>query len=67
MSAVQLINPNAEVMRKADALAINVSAAKGLQDVLRSNLGASPPRNHVATRSRAADKSLRLHVAQTDV
>lgn len=39
MSAVKLINPNAEVTRKVDALAINVQAARGLQSVLRTNLG----------------------------
>jgi T-complex protein 1 subunit zeta len=39
MSSVQTINPNAEVMRSGAALLVNVNAAKGLQDVLRTNLG----------------------------
>ena len=39
MSAVKLLNPKAEVARAQQALAINIAAAKGLQDVLRSNLG----------------------------
>lgn len=33
------MNPNAEIIAKSQALSINVSAAKGLQGVLRSNLG----------------------------
>lgn len=33
------MNPNAEVVAKSQALLINVSAAKGLQGVLKSNLG----------------------------
>eukprot|EP01027_Heterolobosea_sp_BB2_P025518 GEZU01039165.1.p1 GENE.GEZU01039165.1~~GEZU01039165.1.p1 ORF type:complete len:539 (-),score=177.57 GEZU01039165.1:202-1818(-) len=39
MSALQLVNPNSQIARKDQALAINISAAKGLSDVLRSNLG----------------------------
>ncbi len=39
MSAVTALNPKAEVARAAQALALNISAAKGLQDVLKSNLG----------------------------
>lgn len=39
MAAVKALNPKAEVARAAQALAINISAAKGLQDVLKSNLG----------------------------
>ncbi|KAK7506011.1 hypothetical protein BaRGS_00002733 [Batillaria attramentaria] len=39
MSAVKTLNPKAEVARAAQALAVNISAAKGLQDVLRTNLG----------------------------
>lgn len=42
MSAVQQINPHAESIRRAQALLINVGAAKGLQEVLKSNLGAPP-------------------------
>jgi len=39
MAAVKVLNPKAEVARAAQALAVNISAAQGLQDVLRSNLG----------------------------
>ena len=39
MSAVKSLNPKAEVARAAQALAINTSGARGLQDVLRTNLG----------------------------
>ena len=39
MSAISSLNPKAEVARAAQALAVNISAAKGLQDVLKSNLG----------------------------
>lgn len=39
MSAIKALNPKAEVARAQAALAVNISAARGLQDVLRSNLG----------------------------
>lgn len=39
MAAISLLNPKAEFARAAQALAINISAAKGLQDVMRTNLG----------------------------
>eukprot|EP00053_Salpingoeca_punica_P020467 m.211650 g.211650 ORF g.211650 m.211650 type:complete len:535 (+) comp18691_c0_seq1:137-1741(+) len=39
MSAVTTLNPKAEVARAAQALQLNISAARGLQDVLRTNLG----------------------------
>ena len=39
MSAIQSLNPKAEFARASQALAINISAAKGLQDVLKTNLG----------------------------
>jgi T-complex protein 1 subunit zeta len=39
MSALQYLNEKAEVVKKAQALAVNASAAKGLQEVLKSNLG----------------------------
>lgn len=38
-AAVQLLNPKAESLRRAQALAVNISAAQGLQSVLSSNLG----------------------------
>ncbi|RKP13053.1 chaperonin Cpn60/TCP-1 family [Piptocephalis cylindrospora] len=36
---MQLANPNAEVARRGQALSLNINAAIGLQDVLKSNLG----------------------------
>ncbi|KAK9720893.1 TCP-1/cpn60 chaperonin family [Popillia japonica] len=39
MAAISLLNPKAEVARAAAALAVNISAAKGIQDVMRTNLG----------------------------
>ncbi|XP_075212377.1 chaperonin containing TCP1 subunit 6 [Lycorma delicatula] len=39
MAAISLLNPKAEFARAAQALAINISAAKGIQDVMKSNLG----------------------------
>ena len=37
--AAQRANPNAEVMGRQAAIFMNVNAAKGLYDVLRTNLG----------------------------
>lgn len=34
-----MLNPKAEVARASQALAVNISAAKGIQDVMRTNLG----------------------------
>ncbi|GAV01912.1 hypothetical protein RvY_12547 [Ramazzottius varieornatus] len=39
MSAIMAANPRAEVARASEALAINISAAMGVQDYLKSNLG----------------------------
>uniref|UniRef100_A0A667GWG3 Chaperonin containing TCP1 subunit 6B n=1 Tax=Lynx canadensis TaxID=61383 RepID=A0A667GWG3_LYNCA len=39
MAAVKTLNPKAEVARAQTALAVNISVARGLQDVLRTNLG----------------------------
>ncbi|GLH03416.1 hypothetical protein R5R35_007104 [Gryllus longicercus] len=39
MAAISLLNPKAEFARAAQALAVNISAAKGIQDVMRTNLG----------------------------
>ena len=39
MSAISVLNPKAEIVRHSQALAVNISGAKGLQDVLKSNLG----------------------------
>ncbi|KAJ6402665.1 hypothetical protein OIU84_014716 [Salix udensis] len=37
--SLRVLNPNAEVLNKSAALHMNINAAKGLQDVLKSNLG----------------------------
>lgn len=39
MAAISMLNPKAEVARAAQALAVNMSGAKGLQEVLKTNLG----------------------------
>merc|ERR1712086_323540 len=39
MSSLQMVNANADIIRKAQALGININAAKGLQEVLKTNLG----------------------------
>uniref|UniRef100_A0A8B7UDD0 Uncharacterized protein LOC109685288 n=1 Tax=Castor canadensis TaxID=51338 RepID=A0A8B7UDD0_CASCN len=39
MAAVKTLNPKAEVARAQAALSVNISAARGLQEVLRTNLG----------------------------
>lgn len=39
MSNVQYLNPKAEVLKKIQALAMNIHASMGLQDVMKSNLG----------------------------
>lgn len=37
--SIKVLNPNAEVLNKSHALHMNINAAKGLQDVLKTNLG----------------------------
>jgi T-complex protein 1 subunit zeta len=39
MSAVQYVNKEADIIKKAQAIHVNITAAKGLQEVLKSNLG----------------------------
>lgn len=39
MAAIKIANPGAEVTRSQAALAVNICAARGLQDVLRPSLG----------------------------
>lgn len=39
MAAVKSLNPKAEVARAAQALQLNISAARSLQDILKTNLG----------------------------
>lgn len=38
-AAALALNPNADVARRGQTLAININAAEGLKDVLKSNLG----------------------------
>jgi hypothetical protein len=40
MAGLASIVPNAEVLKRSEALAMNARAAKGLAEVLASNLGA---------------------------
>lgn len=55
MAAISLLNPKAEFARAAQALAVNISAAKGIQDVMRTNLGPKGTmKMYVSARSRAA-------------
>ncbi|CAM6085367.1 unnamed protein product [Calypogeia fissa] len=37
--SIRVVNPNAEVLNKSAALAMMINAAKGLQEVLKTNLG----------------------------
>lgn len=37
--AIRMLNPNAETLNRLAALSMNINAAKGLQDVLKTNLG----------------------------
>ena len=37
--ATNLINPNAEIVASSQCLMVNVAAARGLQGVLKTNLG----------------------------
>src|SRR5687768_1455301 len=39
MSSLQLINAKADQLKKTQALIMNINAAKGLQEVLKSNVG----------------------------
>ena len=39
MAAVKSLNPKAEVARAAEALQLNINGARGLQDVMKTNLG----------------------------
>lgn len=39
MASIHSVNSKAEVARHAQALAINISGARGLQEVLKTNLG----------------------------
>lgn len=39
MSSVQFVNSRAEVLKRFSALAMNINAARGLQEIMKSNLG----------------------------
>ena len=39
MSSIRGVNSNAEMVSKGHALAMNIASAKGLQDVVKTNLG----------------------------
>lgn len=39
MSGTQFLNSKAEVLRKYQALAMNINASAGLMEVMKSNLG----------------------------
>jgi T-complex protein 1 subunit zeta len=39
MSSLNYVNPNAESLKKFNALAMNINAGKGLQEIMKSNLG----------------------------
>jgi T-complex protein 1 subunit zeta len=39
MAAINILNPKAEFARAAQALSINISASRGISDVMKSNLG----------------------------
>jgi T-complex protein 1 subunit zeta len=39
MGSVKTLNPNAETMGKGAALFMNINAAKGLHEVMKSNFG----------------------------
>jgi len=39
MAAINILNPKAEFARAAQALSINISAARGISEVMKSNLG----------------------------
>ena len=39
MAAIKNLNPKAEIAKSHQALAINIGAARGLRDVMKTNLG----------------------------
>ncbi len=39
MSSLQLLNSKADQLKKTAALNMNINAAKGLQEVLKTNIG----------------------------
>ena len=49
--SLRVLNPNAEVLNKSVALHMNINAAKGLQDVHKTNLSAQGNHQDVTFRS----------------
>jgi len=39
MSSLQFVNSKAEILRKSQALSMNINAGKGLLEVMKTNLG----------------------------
>ena len=39
MSSLNLLNPKAEYIKKQQAMAVQITAASGMQEVLKTNLG----------------------------
>ena len=39
MSSINILNPKAEYMKKQQAMAVQLTAATGMQEVLKTNLG----------------------------
>eukprot|EP01052_Picozoa_sp_SAG31_P081736 SAG31_NODE_41678_length_275_cov_0.579545_1_plen_46_part_10 len=39
MNNINTVNPNAELVSRGHALSMNIASAKGLQGVVKSNLG----------------------------
>jgi hypothetical protein len=39
MASIRALNPHADIVRKSAALAVNIGAAKSLQEIMKSNLG----------------------------
>ena len=58
--SLRVLNPNAEVLNKSAALHMNINAAKGLQDVLKSNLG---PKGTIKMYVVIYDLHTRFHVS----
>ena len=49
MSSINLLNPKAEYMKKQQAMAVQLTAATGMQEVLKTNLGAWCGREYLIT------------------
>ncbi|EEC11846.1 chaperonin complex component, TCP-1 delta subunit, putative [Ixodes scapularis] len=67
MAAVLTLNPKAEVARHAQALAVNINAARGLQNVLRTNLGPTGTMKMLQIQLPTANLIARASTAQNDI